>query len=82
MATRRRQSRLSQADELLDCSPPLRRVKVAIIGSGLAGLTAAYLLSTLRERADVRYEDVPLEHEVHIFEKVGSKSSPAPNPLN
>ncbi|KAH9964536.1 splicing factor, Prp19-binding domain-containing protein [Russula dissimulans] len=49
--------------------PPLRRVKVAIIGSGLAGLTAAYLLSTLRERADVRYEDVPLEHEVHIFEK-------------
>lgn len=39
-----------------------RKVKVAIVGSGLAGLTAAYLL------ANVDQDEV--EFEVHVFEKV------------
>lgn len=40
-----------------------RSVKVAIVGSGLAGLTAAYLLSHTHSAGDV-------EFEVHLFEKV------------
>lgn len=40
-----------------------RIVKVAIIGSGLAGLTAAHLLNLPRQ-------DDGVEFEVHIFEKV------------
>lgn len=41
-----------------------RTVKVAIIGSGLAGLTAAHLLARpVDNEGDVRFE-------VHIFEKV------------
>jgi len=39
-----------------------RTVKVAVIGSGLAGLTAAHLVSQPCE-GDV-------EFEVHVFEKV------------
>jgi hypothetical protein len=45
-------------------------VKVAIVGSGLAGLTAAYLLSTVHQRADVWHNCEPVEYEVHVFEKV------------
>jgi protoporphyrinogen oxidase len=39
-----------------------RTVKVAVIGSGLAGLTAAYLLA--------RSSEAEVEFEVHVFEKV------------
>jgi ribulose 1,5-bisphosphate synthetase/thiazole synthase len=40
-----------------------RVVKVAVVGSGLAGLTAAYLLGLPHDRDDV-------EIEVHLFERV------------
>ena len=40
-----------------------RTVKVAVVGSGLAGLTAAYRLSKTPRVKDV-------EFEVHLFEKV------------
>ena len=40
-----------------------RQVKVAVVGSGLAGLTAAYLLANPTNTKDV-------EFEVHLFEKV------------
>jgi hypothetical protein len=40
-----------------------RPVKVAVIGSGLAGLTAAYLLVKPTQESDV-------EFELHLFEKV------------
>ncbi|KAH9060797.1 splicing factor, Prp19-binding domain-containing protein [Lactarius vividus] len=62
---------LVEMDERLAQSVrPPRRVKVAIVGSGLAGLTAAYLLSTAFQRADIQYgKDGPVEFEVHIFEK-------------
>ncbi|KAL4243908.1 Zeta Carotene Desaturase and Related Oxidoreductase [Abortiporus biennis] len=42
-----------------------RVVKVAVVGSGLAGLTAAYRLSTTAE-------DEGVEFEVHLFEKAKS----------
>jgi flavin-dependent dehydrogenase len=41
-----------------------RTVKVAIIGSGLAGLTAAFLLSSANS------ESGDVEFEVHVFDKV------------
>jgi len=42
-----------------------RPVKVAVIGSGLAGLATAYLLTKpMLQEGDV-------EFEVHLFEKVG-----------
>ena len=40
-----------------------RTVKIAVVGSGLAGLTAAYRLAKTPELEDV-------EFEVHVFEKV------------
>ena len=39
-----------------------RTVKVAVIGSGLAGLTAAYRLC--------RTQDENVKFDVHLFEKV------------
>ncbi|CAA7260012.1 unnamed protein product [Cyclocybe aegerita] len=42
-----------------------RTVKVAVVGSGLAGLTAAYLLKKPLQEADVDFE-------VHVFEKASS----------
>lgn len=60
--------------------PPPQRIKVAVVGSGLAGLTTAYLLSTASQRTDIQYErDRPVEFEVHIFEKV--RRSDAVTPL-
>ncbi|THH21020.1 hypothetical protein EW146_g481 [Bondarzewia mesenterica] len=47
-----------------------RVVKVAIVGSGLAGLTAAYLLSNVTKRQHENVEEI--EFEVHIFEKAES----------
>lgn len=44
-------------------SPRERVVKVAVVGSGLAGLTAAYLLSNVTSTSGVQFE-------VHLFEKV------------
>jgi len=40
-----------------------RTVKVAIVGSGLAGLTAAYLFNGHHHTGDVHFD-------VHLFEKV------------
>jgi microfibrillar-associated protein 1 len=42
----------------------IRTVKVAVVGSGLAGLTASYLLAS----ANGNNEDV--HFDVHLFEKV------------
>jgi hypothetical protein len=64
--------------EFADSNPSSRRVKVAIVGSGLAGLTAAYLLSTVHRRTDVRHEDGPVEYEIHVFEKVCTLCFPLP----
>ena len=48
-----------------------RIVKVAVVGSGLAGLTASYLLATLKARGDVEFPAGDgVEFEVHVFEKV------------
>ena len=44
-------------------------VKVAVVGSGLAGLTAAYRLAKTPRVGDV-------EFEVHIFEKVRQTQFP------
>ena len=60
---------------------PRRTVKVAVVGSGLAGLTTSYLLATLGTRRDVEYtggDDV--EFEVHIFEQVCLYDSPSIRP--
>jgi flavin-dependent dehydrogenase len=51
-------------------SQSCRHVKVAVIGSGLAGLTAAWLLS--RQVKGVNGEQV--EIECHLFEKVSAKN--------
>lgn len=42
-----------------------RTVKVAVVGTGLAGLTAAHFLKRPLEGADT-----DVEFEVHVFEKV------------
>ncbi|KAJ3843510.1 splicing factor, Prp19-binding domain-containing protein [Lentinula raphanica] len=78
----RRPSRRSRSPRSLSRSrSPLRRnyriVKVAVIGSGLAGLTAAYLLSGSSSSE--------VEFEVHVFEKsstlgMDSSSITLPNP--
>jgi NAD(P)-binding Rossmann-like domain len=60
----------SKLGEVVSPSPSPRRVKVAVVGSGLAGLTAAYLLSTAHRRIDVQHKDGAVEYEVHVFEKV------------
>lgn len=44
-------------------------MKVAVIGSGLAGLTAAYRIARAEKLGDVAFE-------VHLFEKVCSVQSP------
>lgn len=46
-----------------------RTVKVAIVGSGLAGLTAAHLLMSANDTTNAA------QFEVHIFEKVLSSTS-------
>ena len=50
-------------------NPMPREVKVAVIGSGLAGLTAAYLLTkpTPSQESDVVFD-------VHLFEKASPAS--------
>jgi 2-polyprenyl-6-methoxyphenol hydroxylase-like FAD-dependent oxidoreductase len=45
-----------------------RTVKVAVVGSGLAGLTSAYLLATFQPRP------ANIEFDIHIFEKVSLQS--------
>lgn len=49
--------------------PSRRTVKVAIVGSGLAGLTAAQLLTSANEHADANGTTSPI-FDVHLFEKV------------
>lgn len=46
-------------------APPIKRtIKIALVGSGLAGLTAAYRLATAR----LKHDDANLQ--IHLFEKV------------
>jgi len=44
-----------------------RTVKVAVVGSGLAGLTVAHLLTKPSEGNEINFE-------VHIFEKVRTRA--------
>lgn len=53
-----------------------RRVKVAIVGSGLSGLTAAYLLAKENDR--LRLEDSDVTFDIHLFEKVRRRNFAAP----
>lgn len=65
--------------DLADSNLHPRCAKVAVIGSGLAGLTTAYLLSTVPQRADIRHNGRPVEYEVHVFEKVSAPPHPLGN---
>lgn len=47
----------------MDNSTPRRKIRVAVVGSGLAGLTAAYLLS----------RDSKKRYSVEIFETVSGQ---------
>lgn len=54
---------------------PKRIVKIAVVGSGLAGLTASYLLANLSTRRDVEFPlGDEVDFEVHVFEKVSLKA--------
>ncbi|KAA1468417.1 hypothetical protein DENSPDRAFT_863571 [Dentipellis sp. KUC8613] len=75
---KRRRKTHQQEQEVFAMSPPSgsrsrpnpkRVVKVAVIGSGLAGLTTAYLLSQLKSRPGVHFDNEDVEFEVHLFEK-------------
>ena len=55
--------RLEASLKLLFESVMPRTVKVAVVGSGLAGLTAAHMLGQGSSKTEV-------EFEVHLFEKV------------
>ncbi|KAI0307505.1 splicing factor, Prp19-binding domain-containing protein [Multifurca ochricompacta] len=65
----KRRRAMKMGEPVVLSTPPRRCVKVAVVGSGLAGLAAAYLLSTVRQRVDVQHKHGPIEYEVHIFEK-------------
>src|SRR5690348_4169025 len=53
---------------LTDDPPPQKRLRVAVIGSGLAGLTVGHLLSSLH--TDQGHGDLGVD--VHLFEKAHS----------
>ena len=59
---------LSFPQDLLEMT---RTVKIAVVGTGLAGLTAAHLLKKQFELEGASESaDSDVEFEVHIFEKV------------